>query len=137
MRGDEAERACLLEAESRIVGGNALDQDGRLACFFGALINYEIGNKLFEAGTPWIFAGMAGAIVGAVWNYGVTATFTGRVPHGQVAAYLDACDIVVAPHVALANGTEFFGSPTKLFEYMSMARPVIASRLGQIGRLQR
>ena len=35
MRGDEAERARLLEAEARIVGGNALDHDGRLACFFG------------------------------------------------------------------------------------------------------
>src|SRR5215204_4101674 len=36
MRGDEAERARLLEAEARIVRGNALDHDGRLACFFGA-----------------------------------------------------------------------------------------------------
>jgi hypothetical protein len=36
MRGDEAERARPLEAEARIVRGNALDHDGRLACFFGA-----------------------------------------------------------------------------------------------------
>ena len=36
LRGDEAERARLLEAEARIVGGNALDHDGRLACFCGA-----------------------------------------------------------------------------------------------------
>src|SRR5437763_12719463 len=36
MRGDEAERARLLEAEARIVGGNALDHDDRLACVFGA-----------------------------------------------------------------------------------------------------
>ena len=36
MRGDEAERARLLEAEAGIVRGDALDHDGRLACFFGA-----------------------------------------------------------------------------------------------------
>ena len=36
MRGDEAERTRLLVAEARKVRGNALDHDGRLACFFGA-----------------------------------------------------------------------------------------------------
>lgn len=62
----------------------------------------------------------------------VSATFTGRIAHTDVAAYLDACDILSSPHVQPADGSEFFGSPTKLFEYMAMARPVIASRLGQI-----
>jgi glycosyltransferase involved in cell wall biosynthesis len=60
------------------------------------------------------------------------ATFIGRVPHEKVAAYLDACDILVSPHVPATDGSDFFGSPTKLFEYLAMARPVIASRLGQI-----
>jgi glycosyltransferase involved in cell wall biosynthesis len=60
------------------------------------------------------------------------ATFTGRIAHARVATYLDACDILVSPHVLAADGSDFFGSPTKLFEYMAMARPVVASRLGQI-----
>jgi glycosyltransferase involved in cell wall biosynthesis len=60
------------------------------------------------------------------------ATFAGRVAHAKVAAYLDACDVLVSPHVPASDGSEFFGSPTKLFEYMAMARPVVASRLGQI-----
>jgi glycosyltransferase involved in cell wall biosynthesis len=60
------------------------------------------------------------------------ATFTGRISHDKVAAYLDACDILVSPHVPASDGSEFFGSPTKLFEYLAMARPVVASRLGQI-----
>jgi len=34
--------------------------------------------------------------------------------------------------VESADGNGFFGSPTKLFEYMAMSRPVVASRLGQI-----
>jgi glycosyltransferase involved in cell wall biosynthesis len=62
----------------------------------------------------------------------VLATLTGRIPHDEVPAYLDACDILVSPHVPATDGSEFFGSPTKLFEYLSMSRPVIASRLGQI-----
>jgi glycosyltransferase involved in cell wall biosynthesis len=61
-----------------------------------------------------------------------SVTFTGKIAHKSAPAYLDACDILVSPQVAAQDGTEFFGSPTKIFEYMAMARPVIASRLGQI-----
>jgi glycosyltransferase involved in cell wall biosynthesis len=46
---------------------------------------------------------------------------------------LDACDILVSPHVPLADGSAFFGSPTKLFEYMAMGKGIVASQLGQIG----
>jgi len=67
----------------------------------------------------------------------VQAAFTGRIPHDEIPAYLDGCDVLVSPHVPTNDGSEFFGSPTKLFEYMSMAKPVIASRLGQIGEVIR
>ena len=58
--------------------------------------------------------------------------FTGAVAHERVPALLDACDVLVSPHVPLADGSEFFGSPTKLFEYMAMGKGIVASRLGQI-----
>lgn len=58
--------------------------------------------------------------------------FTGAVAHERVPALLDACDVLASPHVPLAAGAEFFGSPTKLFEYMAMAKGIVASRLGQI-----
>jgi len=61
--------------------------------------------------------------------------FTGSVGHDRVPALLDACDILVAPHVPLADGSEFFGSPTKIFEYMAMGKAIVASRLGQIGEV--
>jgi len=59
--------------------------------------------------------------------------FAGHVDHRRVPALLDACDILLSPHVPLADGSDFFGSPTKLFEYMAMGKAIVASRLGQIG----
>ncbi|MGI8735072.1 MAG: glycosyltransferase family 4 protein [Pyrinomonadaceae bacterium] len=61
--------------------------------------------------------------------------FTGAVEHEKIPALLDACDILVSPHIPLAAGAEFFGSPTKLFEYMAMGKGIVASRLGQIGEV--
>jgi len=58
--------------------------------------------------------------------------FFGGVAHEQIPALLDACDVLVSPHVPLAASAEFFGSPTKLFEYMAMGKAIVASRLGQI-----
>jgi len=61
------------------------------------------------------------------------ATLTGLIPQEEATAYLAACDVLVSPHIANADGTRFFGSPTKLFEYMAMGKAIIASRLEQIG----
>jgi glycosyltransferase involved in cell wall biosynthesis len=61
--------------------------------------------------------------------------FAGHVAHERVPALLDACDMLLSPHVPLADGSEFFGSPTKLFEYMAMGKGIVASRLGQIGEV--
>lgn len=58
--------------------------------------------------------------------------FTGAIPHKDVRAYLDAADILVSPHVSMPGGRPFFGSPTKLFEYMAMGKAIAASALDQI-----
>lgn len=60
---------------------------------------------------------------------------TGRVPQQVGANHLAACDIFLSPHIPNPDGSKFFGSPTKLFEYMAMGKPVIASDLDQLGSL--
>ena len=61
--------------------------------------------------------------------------FTGPVPREKVAEYLDAADILVSPHVPMPDGSRFFGSPTKLFEYMAMGKGIVASRLEQLAEV--
>jgi glycosyltransferase involved in cell wall biosynthesis len=68
-------------------------------------------------------------------GFGRCATFTGLVAQEDGPSHLAACDIFVSPHVPNADGTPFFGSPTKLFEYMAMARGIVASDLDQIGEV--
>jgi glycosyltransferase involved in cell wall biosynthesis len=66
---------------------------------------------------------------------GQATTFTGAVPQAQGPVYLAASDILVSPHVPNPDGSRFFGSPTKLFEYMAMRRGIVASDLDQIGAI--
>lgn len=60
---------------------------------------------------------------------------TGLMPHEEMPKHLAACDILISPHVNPPDGSEFFGSPTKLFEYMAMEKPIIAAKVGQIGEI--
>jgi glycosyltransferase involved in cell wall biosynthesis len=62
-------------------------------------------------------------------------TLTGLVEQERAPAFLAACDILLSPHVPNADGSRFFGSPTKLFEYMAMERAIVASDLDQIGEV--
>jgi glycosyltransferase involved in cell wall biosynthesis len=64
-----------------------------------------------------------------------SVVFTGTLSHELMPQHLDAADILVSPHVPMPDGREFFGSPTKLFEYMAMGKAIVASNLGQLGRV--
>jgi glycosyltransferase involved in cell wall biosynthesis len=70
-------------------------------------------------------------------DFGATeyAILTGLVPQEKGPEYLAACDILVASHKPNPDGTAFFGSPTKLFEYMAMGKGIVASDLDQIGEI--
>jgi dolichol-phosphate mannosyltransferase len=49
-----------------------------LVCTIGAIVNFEIAEMLFRHRVPWLLAGLMGAVVSAVWNYGVSSTLTWR-----------------------------------------------------------
>jgi glycosyltransferase involved in cell wall biosynthesis len=62
-------------------------------------------------------------------------TFATSIPHAEMPSVYSACDILVSPHVHMADGSTFFGSPVKIFEYMAMAKPIVASNVGQLAEL--
>jgi dolichol-phosphate mannosyltransferase len=47
-----------------------------LVCSVGAAANVGVASYLFEHDTMWALAGLAGILVGAVWNYAVTGAYT-------------------------------------------------------------
>ncbi|MDC1311137.1 glycosyltransferase [Burkholderiales bacterium] len=78
---------------------------------------------------PLVRATIEGSGAGAI------CTLAGLVPQDQAGLHLAASDILVSPHVPNSDGTRFFGSPTKLFEYMAMGKGIVASNLDQIGEV--
>jgi len=59
----------------------------------------------------------------------------GRVAQAEGARLLKVCDLYVAPHNAHMVDSRFFGSPTKIFEYMALSGGIVASDLEQIGQV--
>jgi glycosyltransferase involved in cell wall biosynthesis len=60
---------------------------------------------------------------------GVTAKFTGTVPHADLPAYLAAMDVAL---VLASPGQIFHYSPLKLAEYLAAGLPVVAPRVAQL-----
>ena len=68
-------------------------------------------------------------------GYQENVIFTGQIHQSEGPKYLAVCDILLSPHIKNLDGSKFFGSPTKLFEYMAMGKAIIASKLDQIGEV--
>lgn len=47
-----------------------------LVCSLGALANVGVGSLVYEYHYQWWVAGIAGAVIGSVWNYGASAWLT-------------------------------------------------------------
>lgn len=56
-------------------------------------------------------------------------TITGWVPYERLPGLIQRMNVAVAPYPFLED---FYFSPLKLFEYMAVGKPIVASRIGQI-----
>ncbi|MCL4234118.1 MAG: glycosyltransferase [Deltaproteobacteria bacterium] len=104
----------LAEAISRLV---AERDDLRFLLIGDGPLHYPVRERLKAAGV------------------GDRCVLTGLVPQMEAVRHLAACDAYLSPHVPNPDGSRFFGSPTKLFEYMAMGRAIVASDLEQIGEI--
>jgi glycosyltransferase involved in cell wall biosynthesis len=62
-------------------------------------------------------------------NIDANTEFTGVIDHSLVPSYIDQADICVAPYEGNENE---YNCPMKLFEYMAMKTPIVASDWGDI-----
>ena len=69
------------------------------------------------------------------FNLQENVVLTGLIPQEQGAKFLSACDILINATVPNPDGSEFFGSPTKLFEYMAMGKAIICSDMAQMSEI--
>jgi glycosyltransferase involved in cell wall biosynthesis len=109
---------------------------------FGPWHGVKLLPSLIEAvpDARWILIG-DGSLMPEVRNEIQERDLSGRtllpgvIEHDRAIEMLACCDVCVSPHVPNPDGTPFFGSPTKLFEYMGLRRATVAADLDQIGEV--
>lgn len=108
-----------------------------IALAFGRLLKkyseYKNKTKLFMIGD-----GVRMPIVKKhILEFGLqeNVVLTGLIPQEQGAKFLSTCDILINATVPNPDGSEFFGSPTKLFEYMAMGKAIICSDMAQMSEI--
>ena len=65
-----------------------------LACSFGAWANVVFARALWQADARWFLAGMAGIVLGSVWNLSISSLFTWKMQRRMDAVYHGNKDLV-------------------------------------------
>lgn len=108
-----------------------------IAMAFGRLLKkypeYKNKTKLFMIGDGVRMSIVKKHIL--EFNLQENVVLTGLIPQEQGAKFLSACDILINATVPNPDGSEFFGSPTKLFEYMAMGKAIICSNMAQMSEI--
>jgi glycosyltransferase involved in cell wall biosynthesis len=135
---DEVDAALTTARSERENGGPLLGWAGSFGPWHGAEVAVRAMAKLPETislrmigtGNEW------GACKRLAESLGVDARveMTGALGHGETLRKLAECDVLLSPHTPLRT-QPFFGSPIKIFEYMAIGKPIVVSRLGQLGEL--
>lgn len=94
---------------------------------FRTLLDHSSAYHLLLVGDGPLRSWIEGYIQGARLQGMVT--ITGWVPYDRLPNLIQRMDVAVAPYPFLED---FYFSPLKLFEYMAVGKPVVASRIGQI-----
>jgi len=68
-----------------------------VACSVGAFANVGIAGYLFDRHTGWVTSAVVGVLVGAVWNYAVTAVYTWRRTPARTTVASDVSASQTAP----------------------------------------
>ncbi|MCI5140562.1 MAG: glycosyltransferase [Candidatus Electrothrix sp. ATG1] len=114
-------------------GKTVVGFSGKFAQWHGLPLLADAVKKIHESGKyrnlALLLVGSPGESVVMPEVPGEITTITGHIPHDEMPEYLAAIDIFVAPYPLI---TPFYFSPLKIFEAMSMGKPVIASAQGQI-----
>lgn len=151
--GVDTEAYCQVATEERAALRKSLNfaPEHRVVCFSGTFGGWHGVDILAEvmprvaAASPDVRFLLIGdgnfkhLVDDAVARHGLKdrVLMTGRVPQQEGARLYRAADILMSPHSRNMSTTPFFGSPTKLFEYMAMGGGIVASDLEQIGQVLR
>ena len=130
-----------LHQPSRIFPGFTIGFVGSLYAWSGLNLLLEAIAELRKTGFDISLVVVGDGAMKSAWeklaeDLGISenVAFIGRVPRKQVPQYIDGFDVGFSGQVQLQMG-QMYLSPMKLYEYMSMAKPVVASAFEDAQRL--